>query len=303
MITRTQRLAAAPVLFAIAACAEAGVQGQCVYKGKTLRFVDGHFARAPDPFDDKALLPTFWFATVAFDHAPLNAAAPDKIDEAVTRQVFDKDSAELQLRLDAEGKAVEQLHLYVPPGSNQSYSSNEVGTLSLSAPVGKRAAGRFQIKEDEWSCDLQFDLGAGAAAAPAAKGAAAKPAAAAVPAKPAGQALPAGGGEPGKAYLALHKATLASDVDGMLGNVRASRAAEMRASQKTPEFPQMLAMVRAFEPAQVRIVSGLVNGDEAILQIAGKDSDGAAMTGEVRLVLEKGAWKVDEVSTRSGAGN
>ncbi len=294
MITRTQRLAAVSVLSAIAASADAGVQGQCVYKGKTLRFVDGHYASAPDPFDDKARLPTFWFATVAFDHAPLNAAAPDQVDAAVTRQVFDKDSAELQLRLNAEGKAVEQLHLYVPPGSNQSYSSNEVGTLSLTAPVGKRATGRFQIKEDEWSCDLQFDLGAGAAA---------KPAAAAVPATPAGQALPAGGGEPGKAYLALHKATLAGDVDGMLGNVRASRAAEMRASQKTPEFPQMLAMVRAFEPAQVRIVSGVVNGDKATLQIAGKDSDGAAMTGEVRLVLENGGWKVEEVSTRSGAGN
>ena len=301
MLTYPQRLVAVLVFSALSAAANAGAQGQCAYKGKTYRFVDGHYARAPDPFDKKVMLPTFWFATAAFDHAALNAAAPDKIDDAVTRQVFDKDSAELQLRLNAEGKAVEQLHLYIPPGSNQSYSSNEVGTLSLSAPVGKRATGRFQIKEDEWSCDLQFDLGAGAAAAPAAKGGAAKPAAAAVPAKPAGQALPAGGGEPGKVYLALHKATLAGDVNGMLGNVRASRAAEMRASQKTPEFPQMLAMVRAFEPAQVRIVSGLVNGDKATLQIAGKDSDGAAMTGEVRLVMEKGAWKVDEVNTRSGA--
>ena len=278
--------------------AQAGVSGQCNYKGKPLRFVDGRAAMAPDTFDEKGpKFATIWLATVAFDHAAMNKVPADKLEDAVTRHAFDKDSAELRLRLDSAAKLVEQFYLYVPPGSNHSMSSNEVGSLKLSAPIGKRASGRFQIKEDDFSCDLQFDLPMGAAAAAATTPG--KPAAA----KPAGQPLPPGGGEPGKAYLALRKATLAGDVNGMLAQVKKENAARMRADMGKPEFPQMLAMVKAMEPKEVRIVSGNVNGATATLQIAGKEADGAAMTGTVKLVLEGGAWKVSEVNTESKLSN
>lgn len=281
---------------------QAGVSGQCVYKGKAIRFVDGRAAMAPDTFDEKGpRFATLWLATVAFDHAAMNKVPADKIEDAVTRHAFDKDSAELRLRLDASAKLVEQFYLYVPPGSNHSMSSNQVGSLKLSAPIGKRAAGRFQIKEDEFNCDLQFDLPMGAVTAAAAKPG--KPGATVAAAKPVGQALPAGGGEPGKAYLALRKATLAGDVNGMLAQVKKENAARMRADMGKPEFPQMLAMVKAMEPKEVRILSGSVNGSSATLQIAGKEADGAAMTGVVKLVLEGGAWKVSEVSTESKISN
>src|SRR4249919_1277565 len=115
-MTYIARTAFAAALMAVASPAvHAGVDGNCTYKDKKLHFVDGHFARAPDMFDEKALLPTLWFVTVAFDPAPLAAASPKDIDDAVTRQVFDHDSAELTLRLDADGKVVEALQLYVPP--------------------------------------------------------------------------------------------------------------------------------------------------------------------------------------------
>lgn len=301
MNTRRQGPTLAPIALAVLAIlvvanAQAGVTGQCSYKGKPVRFVDGRAAMAPDTFDAKGpKFATIWLATVAFDHAAMNAVPVDKIEDAVTRHAFDKDSAELRLRLDEGAKLVEQFYLYVPPGSNHSMSSSEVGSLKLSAPVGKRVAGRFQIKEDEFNCDLQFDLPMGAATA-AKPG---KPAAAAAPAKPAGQALPAGGGEPGKVYLALRKATLAGDVNGMLAQVKKENAARMRADMGKPEFPQMLGMVKAMEPKEVRILSGQVIGNAATLQIAGKEADGAAMTGVVKLVLEGGAWKVSEVNTES----
>lgn len=272
----------------------ADVSGHCTYKGKKLDFVDGHAARAPDMFDEKALLPTLWFATVAFDPAPLAAASAKDIDDAITRQIFDHDSAELQLRLDADGKMVEGLQLYVPPGSNRSLSSNEVGSLSLTGPVGVRAAGRFKLDDDELHCDLTFDLpmgGVGAASKPAAKP------------KPAGQALPAGGGEPGKAYMAMHRATLAGDVAAMLALAQKDKADEMRKSRGTAEFPQMLAMVRAFEPVEVRVTGGHVDGDRAELDIVGKEADGAAMTGTVSLVREAGGWKIGNVSTNSKLSN
>lgn len=84
--------------------------------------------------------------------------------------MFAHDSAELSLRLDADGKVVEGLQLFVPPGSNRSLSSNEVGKLTLKAPVTKRATGRFVLSDDEaLSCNLQFDVpmaGKGAPTAP-----------------------------------------------------------------------------------------------------------------------------------------
>lgn len=36
--------------------------------------------------------------------------------------------------------------------------------------------------------------------------------------------------------------------------------------------------------------------------LAGKDSEGSAMTGEVRLTLAEGAWKIEKVSTQSKVG-
>jgi len=285
---------AAAMVGLISPVAHAGVDGSCTYKGKTLNFVDGHAARAPDMFDDKALLPTLWFVTVAFDPAPLAAASPKDIDDAITRQVFDHDSAELQLRLGADGKTVEGLQLYVPPGDNRSLSSDEVGTLTLSGPIGASAAGRFKLDDESLKCDLHFDL-------PMAAGhAAAQPAPAA---KPAGQALPAGGGEPGKAYLAMHRATLAGDVDAMLALAQKDKADEMRKSRGQPEFPQMLAMVRAFEPAEVHVTGGRIDGDHAELDVVGKGSDGSAMTGTVKLSLEDGQWKIVNVSTDSKITN
>jgi hypothetical protein len=282
-------------LLAVASPAvRAGVDGSCTYKGQKLAFVDGHARRAPDMFDENELLPTLWFVTVAFDPAPLAAASAKDNDDAVTRQVFDHDSAELTLRLDAAGKVVEALQLYVPPGSNRSLSSNEVGELKLSGGIAARAAGRFKLDDDELHCDLNFDLpmgGAGPGAKPAAKP------------KPAGQPLPAGGGEPGKVYMAMHRATLAGDVEAMLALAEKAKADEMRKSQGQPEFPQMLAMVRAFEPAEVRVTGGRIDGDHAELDIVGKDSDGAAMTGTVKLSKEAGSWKIGNVSTNSKISN
>lgn len=280
-------------LMLFATGAQAVVKGQCSYEGKALVFVDAHAAMAPDPFEEKQKVPMLWFTTKVLDHAPLAAAKPTDIDDAVMDQVFEKDSAKLELRLSADAKLVEGLQLYVPPGNNRSLSSNEVGKLQLKVPMTTRANGRFLLADDEdLKCDLQFDLAMGG------KAAGAKGAVAPAP-KPWGVALPAGGGEPGKVYLAMHKATLAGDVDAMLKLATKERADKMREARKDPEFPKMIEMIKAFEPAQVRIVSGMADATRAELQIDGKESDGAAMTGVVKLTKEAGGWRIENVSTKS----
>ncbi len=281
-----------------AAQAQATVQGSCNYQGRNMALSDGIAARVADEDDAESPPRTnIWLSSAALDHAALAALAPGKLDDAITQQVMEHDSAELRLRLDSDGKVVESLQLYVPPGNNVSFSSNAVGTLTLKSSAAGHVAGSFAVTQDEWRCKATFDLGGGAAAA---KGAAAKPVA--VPVAP-GQPLPAGGGEPGKAYMALHRAAQAGNADAIIPLLDHDRAAEMRASRSKPEFPQMLAMIRMMEPAEVHIVSGRVNGDQASLQLAGKDSDGSAMTGEVKLVREGGQWKVASVSSESKASH
>ena len=299
MIQLIARGAFAAALFATAgSAAHASVQGTCNYKGKALVFVDGHAARAPDMFEETTMLPTLWFGTVAFDQNALAGLPAKAIDDAITQQVFDHHSAELQLRFDADGKLIEGLQLYVPPGDNRSLSSNEVGKLTLTGPIGARVAGRFQLADDEVKCDLKFDLpmaGTGPAPAPAAT-------LAATP-KPSGQPLPAGGGEPGKAYMAMHRAALAGDVDAMLALANKARADEMRKARTQPDFPKMLGLIRLLEPAEVQVTGGHVDGDHAELDIVGKDSDGAALTGTVTLSREDRSWRIENVSTNSKITN
>lgn len=266
----------------------AGVKGQCSYKDETLVMLDGYVALAPDPFEETQKVPMIWFSTAALDHAALAKAKSEEIDEAITEQSFAHDSAELKLRLSADGKLVEGLQLYVPPGNNRSLSSNEVGQLQLKAPIVTSANGRFILTDDEsLKCDLQFDLPMAGKGPPPPI------------AKPWGTALPAGGGEPGKVYLAMHRAVMAGDVDAMLASVIKEKADQMREARSKPDFPQMLAMIKAFEPAQVRIVSGRADGERAELQIDGKESDGASMTGVVKLLREAGKWRIENVSTKS----
>lgn len=266
----------------------AGVSGQCIYEDTTLVFVDAYAGLAPDPFEEKMKVPTLWFTTKPMDHALLAAAKPGEVDDAIMDQIFENVIAKLELRFDSTGNLIEGLQLYVPPGNNRSLSSNEVGKLQMKLPMVNRASGRFILDDDDkMKCDLQFDIPMGSRGPP--------PAAT----KLWGVALPAGGGESGKVYLAMHRATLAGDIEAMLKLAMKEKADQMRAARNDPEFPKMLEMIKAFEPAQVRIVSGRADANRAELQIDGKESDGAAMTGTVKLVKEDGAWRIENVSTKS----
>lgn len=122
-------------------------------------------------------------------------------------------------------------------------------------------------------------------------------------AAPAGKALPAGGGEPGKVFMANHAAMKAGDVDGMLATVVAAQAAQMREARKSPEeFNGMIDMMKAFAPAEITVTGGQDFGDRAELTLAGKHDDGSPTKGVARMAREGGAWKVEKVSMKSGDG-
>ena len=122
-------------------------------------------------------------------------------------------------------------------------------------------------------------------------------------AAPAGMALPAGGGEPGKVFMANHAAMKAGDVDGMLATVVAAQAAQMREARKSPEeFNGMIDMMKAFAPAEITVTGGQDFGDRAELTLAGKHDDGSPTKGVARMARDGGAWKVVKVNMSSGDG-
>lgn len=107
----------------------------------------------------------------------------------------------------------------------------------------------------------------------------------------AGKPLPAGGGDPGKAYLAFQKALSAGDVAKLKALASADRAKQM----EDPGFAEMLPMIREMQAKNIKITGGFVDGFDATLLLTGT-SDGNPATGTVHLVLEEKQWKVEKES-------
>jgi hypothetical protein len=106
--------------------------------------------------------------------------------------------------------------------------------------------------------------------------------------------LPAGGGEPGKVYLAHLKALKAKDVAALKKLVSAERVKEM----DKPDFKEMLGMIAEMAPSTVQIAGGTQTGDTATLNVTG-ENNGEKMKGEVSMVKEATGWKVDKESWKN----
>jgi len=287
---------AALVVLASANARAAGVQGYCTYEGNKHALVAGAVWEKPvdpDDADDQAdsedgapPQPELMlvFTSFAFDNGELQRAA--KRDDALQDMAFAHDgSAKLELTLRI-GEGVSQQYLWISPGSNLSYSGSEVGKYQAKAAPAGRMAGHYHYASDDKEgpiCDIEFDvpiIGDQAHAPP-------------LP----GQPLPAGGGEPGKAYLALNHAMLTGDVDALSHLLAPAQAAEMQKARNTPEFGQQLLMMRAMTASKVRIKGGRIDGDHATLEFDGEEG-GEPRSGTVEMTRVDGRWTVVKESTR-----
>jgi len=102
--------------------------------------------------------------------------------------------------------------------------------------------------------------------------------------------LTAGGGEPGKQYLALVKAIQSND-----WNVAHDR---LRSDEVPQDKPKAAAMKDYFEsvslnyPKSATVAGGLMKGDRARLDIKGIDHDGKKIKGVVALKKTGDVWRV-----------
>ena len=108
------------------------------------------------------------------------------------------------------------------------------------------------------------------------------------------QALPAGGGEIGKVYMEQQRAVKAKDIPALKKVVSAARVKEM----DDPKFKEMLGMIAEMMPTDVKITGGTQTGDTATLLATGKMGT-EPQKGEISMVKEAGAWKVDKESWKN----
>ncbi|TNJ35774.1 hypothetical protein [Arenimonas terrae] len=277
--------------------ASARVEGHCEYEGRKVALVDGAAWAVPeDPEDDDdegyeddaPEVPSgpplmLAFVTFAVDAGAL-ARATDREDALRDQSWAQDESARLELTV--EDGVVGQQYLWISPGTNISYSSNEVGQYKAAAGAKGRVSGEYRFTPEdgqELDCRVSFDLallGDPKDAPP-----------------PPGTPLPPGGGEPGAAYLAMNKALHAGDFDAMLALMPADRAAMMRDARKDPDFAAQMALAQAMSPSKVKITGGRQDGDRAWVEFTAVEA-GSPRVGTAEMVREGGRWIMLKESTR-----
>lgn len=174
-------------------------------------------------------------------------------------------------------------------GKSLQVSPDPVARMADAAISTARVRGRVHSDgpqtfphDDEHQFDVAFDV----AVAP--RKPAAPPPASATPALDPAKtsSLPAGGGDPGKAYLAYNAALRSGDfaalerLDLSLSKVSAKEKALIR---------DMLPNIAGLLPADVRVTGGRSDGRTAVLDL---EAEGGAKKGGAELHLTGGAWMV-----------
>ena len=111
-----------------------------------------------------------------------------------------------------------------------------------------------------------------------------------------GTALPAGGGDPGKAYLAYVNAVNKKDHKSLKKMLPQNRAESVYASEGSDYFEDSFKWYRESELVSAKVLSGWVNGETATLKVEGKLGSGDKAGGYVQMKREGGTWKPAENS-------
>jgi hypothetical protein len=256
------------------------VTGSITANGKTSSLKYAYAMPKEDPFDEKK---TATFVLVTDQEVPRAALA----DEFEFMSWRDKANLKGFAVLINDEKRVVSGNVYEPALKHNGFSGVGMQEVELTAITPQRIAGKVFLPSpgeffgDTYQYTATFDL-----PVVAVKPAAAEP--------PKGTPLPAGGGEPAKAYWSFTKAVAAGDMAG----IRKGAAAEQAKQMDDPEFKQMLPMIQAMQPKNVKITGGAVDGNTATLLATAKDGKETS-TGTITMVREGGAWKVVKESWKT----
>jgi hypothetical protein len=263
--------------------ADGKVDGSLTANGKTFKLTHAYATKRKSPFDKAKTVTQLIFS----DRELSPAAASDDIE---LMQAQDKQQLSgFTATIDADKQVISAT--VFSPAFKKMHQFSGVGMqkASLTASTDTHIAGSITMAkpddffDEKYQYNATFDLPVGKPAGP--------------PPPPAlkGTPLPAGGGEPGKAYMAYLKLLAGGDMKAFLGGVSAARAKE---ASSDPDFKKLFPLLQAMQPKGVKITGGAINGTSATLLATGKD-DNQTSNGTITMVKEGGAWKVEKEDWKS----
>lgn len=273
------------------------VSGHCTYEGTQHALVDGLawvvvddevHDYDEDGVPDDPLPPDIQIAFGSWQIDANDVQRAENRTDALRDQAFTNDEATKVLLTLSPENLITQQYIWISPGTNLNYGSNEVGKYEARAGSTGRLAGHYTYVDEDAegpTCDITFDIaqiGERAAAAP--------------PVLP-GEPLPADGGAPGKALLALHRAVQAGDADAIIAALPADKAAGFRTLRASPDFAEQLAAQQAMTATNVSITGGRIDGDQAWVEFEG-ELGGEPSRGTAEMERVEGKWVVRTESTR-----
>lgn len=279
-MVRRSVLALVALALSLNAFAANSVSGTLTVNGKTSKLTHAYATTKANPFDKKRTDVFVLFADrelpadAVHDTFALMKAADDLKFNGFTIQINDEQQI--------NSGVIYSPHFLKNMGQISVAGVQKLTTKDFSA---SHVAGRVYMSEPDDFFDniFQFDATFDVTTAAAPK-----------PAPLAGKPLPAGGGDPGKAYLAYRNFIKKGDIP----NLRKSLTAERAKETERPEFKEMFELVQAMQPADVTITGGSVDGDTATLLVTSKER-GSNSKGTVTLVREGGAWKIQKESWKT----
>ena len=190
---------------------------------------------------------------------------------AVEKRMKDRETAVVFLEFRPDG-AYKGHSFWFQSGNGCGYCGGNLGVTSTVKLQQGKLVGTLKLKDDGKTADVKLDV-------PVLSG-------------DHGAALPAGGGEPGKAYLAYHDALVRRDAKAVRALVTDDNGQWLDAAAKKGKAAAELASMAKEHPEKsVRVVQGWSKGDHAVLLLAGEGSV-VRLAGEAVLVRQGGRWRV-----------
>jgi hypothetical protein len=192
---------------------------------------------------------------------------------AIDTLFADEESKVVYFELDDSGR-YHGLSYYFGPGDGCGFCFDST-VKSTVRPVDGRLKGEISYESDDRRFRFQLDVP--------------------IPPKQWGDALPKDGGDPGKAYLAYHRALEQRDKKALWALFDADERARWEKYAKEDKIDEWLDFRWKEEHSEltsIRITGGFVNGERAVVLFDGKNGYIDAMHGEAQLRRENGAWRV-----------
>ena len=192
---------------------------------------------------------------------------------AVEKRMKASDIAIVYLEFKPDG-AYRGYSFYFGQGNGCGYCGGNLGVTSTVKLAQGKLVGSWKMKDDARKADVKLDVP--------------------ILSDDHGAALPAGGGDPGKAYLAYHDALVKRDAKALRATMSQENGEYLDdAVKKGKGEAYMRSTAREHPDKSVRIVQGWSKGKQAVLLLAGETAI-MKLAGEAVLVNEGGRWRVDD---------